>query len=97
MPRAIILDSKDNVATLIDNGLGGEGVSLIGADAAHVSLTADVPYGHKCAIKAIPAGGDIVKYGQVVGLATAAIAVGDHVHVHNVESRRARGDTKGSA
>ena len=35
---------------------------------------------------------DIRKYGQVVGRATADIRTGDHVHVHNVEALRGRGD-----
>lgn len=40
--------------------------------------------GHKYAIRAIAAGEDVVKYGMSIGHATADIAAGEHVHVHNV-------------
>ena len=40
--------------------------------------------GHKYALRDIAAGEDIVKYGMPIGHATAAIAKGEHVHVHNV-------------
>jgi altronate dehydratase small subunit len=63
-----------------------------------LTLRADIPFGHKFAIRTIPKGGLVHKYGQVIGISTAAIEAGDHVHVHNVDSRRARGDlTKGAS
>jgi altronate dehydratase small subunit len=37
-------------------------------------------------------GDSIIKYGEVIGVATREIAPGQHVHVHNLESRRGRGD-----
>ena len=40
--------------------------------------------GHKVAIKAIPAGQEVKKYGQVIGVATQDIAPGSHVHLHNL-------------
>ena len=43
-------------------------------------------------MRAAARGDEIVKYGQVIGHASKAIAVGEHVHVHNVESARGRGD-----
>lgn len=41
------------------------------------------PAGHKIALRAMAPGDPVVKYGQVIGYATAAIAPGDHVHSHN--------------
>jgi altronate dehydratase small subunit len=37
-------------------------------------------------------GATILKYGQVIGRASRAIRPGEHMHVHNIESSRARGD-----
>ncbi|MDP1993088.1 MAG: SAF domain-containing protein [Syntrophales bacterium] len=34
----------------------------------------------------------IVKYGEPIGIATQDIRIGQHVHVHNLESARGRGD-----
>ena len=42
--------------------------------------------GHKYAARPIAAGENVVKYGQVIGVAKADIAVGEHVHTHNVRS-----------
>ena len=44
------------------------------------------------AARAIAAGEPVLKYGEVIGLASQDIAPGQWVHVHNVESARARGD-----
>jgi altronate dehydratase small subunit len=40
----------------------------------------------------ISKGQDVLKYGEVIGQATQDISEGKHVHVHNVESLRGRGD-----
>ena len=92
MLRAIVLHPDDNVATLIDAGRAAQSVQLSGVAEGQLELRADVPFGHKCATRAISKGDAVRKYGQVVGRATASIGVGDHVHVHNVEALRGRGD-----
>ncbi|MFG1357614.1 UxaA family hydrolase [Xanthobacter pseudotagetidis] len=97
MPRAIVLDPSDNVATLIDPARKAEAATLGGARSGTVTLAADVPFGHKIALADIAVGANILKYGQVIGRATAAIPAGAHVHVHNVEALRARGDVSGRA
>ena len=53
---------------------------------------AAIPSGHKIALRAVPAGAPVRKYGQAIGRASAPIAPGEHVHVHNVEGIRGRGD-----
>jgi len=92
MPRAIVLDRRDNVATLIDTGSAGDRCALQGEAEGTATLAQDVPFGHKVCVRAAARGDAIVKYGQVIGHASEAIAVGEHVHVHNVESARGRGD-----
>ncbi len=92
MPRAIVLNRSDNVATLIDRAEAGERCALQGEAAGEVVLRQAVPFGHKVCVRDTPAGGDIVKYGHVIGKAAKDLAVGEHVHVHNVDSARGRGD-----
>ena len=96
MPRAVVLHKEDNVGTLIDSASKGEACTLQGERTGSVPLAADIAFGHKVCIAATAAGGDILKYGQVIGRATKAIAAGEHVHVHNVESGRGRGDKSGA-
>lgn len=54
----------------------------------------DVKFGHKFAIKDIKKGEHVIKYSESIGTATKDISIGEHVHVHNVESDRGRGDKK---
>lgn len=78
MPRiALTVHPDDNVATLLDVRVEDR------VTQAGLVLTADVPFGHKVALRPIPEGAAIVKYGVPIGAATTAIAAGDHVHVHN--------------
>jgi galactarate dehydratase len=49
-----------------------------------ITTTGSVPMGHKVALKAIPEGEAVIKYGQLIGNATRPIAAGDHVHTHNL-------------
>lgn len=70
----------DNVALCLDPVAAGD--ALPGG----VIATEPVASGHKIALAAIAAGAAVRKYGQVIGLASAAIAPGAHVHVHNVSA-----------
>jgi len=94
MARAFVLSTSDNVATLVDPVRIGDAVSLVGEGSAIVNAKAEIAYGHKLATRAIAKGEAILKYGKVIGQATQAISVGDHVHVHNVEALRGRGDKR---
>jgi altronate hydrolase len=51
-----------------------------------------IPSGHKIATAAIAKGAPVRKYGQVIGVATADIAPGAHVHVHNLAVSDLRAD-----
>jgi altronate dehydratase small subunit len=82
-PRLLMLDDRDNVLVATARIRAGETVAIAGS---RVILPADLPIGHKIACGAIAAGDKIVKYGAPIGSATAPIAVGELVHVHNVKS-----------
>ncbi len=78
---ALLLRPDDDVAVATRDLSAGSALDHAGGE---LVLTRTLPRGHKVAVRA-PAPGDAVhKYGQVIGRATAAIAPGDHVHVHNV-------------
>lgn len=91
--RAIVIDRRDNVATAVDHLTAGETIETVaGGLRSIVVLLTDIPFGHKYALEPIPAGTPVRKYGEVIGLASAAISPGEHVHVHNVEGIKGRGD-----
>ena len=83
-PPVILLDAKDNVATALTNLLAGTKV-VVGD--REVAVASDIPFAHKFALEDIGVGQPVVKYGEVIGLAKAPIARGDHVHRHNVDHR----------
>jgi altronate hydrolase len=60
--------------------------AVVETDAGPVALAAEVPAGHKIAVRARAPGEPVRRYGQVIGVATAAIAPGEHVHRHNLEA-----------
>jgi altronate dehydratase small subunit len=93
MEKAIVMDGSDNVATALDELQAGDVVSVpIGSDRFEVTMKESVSFGHKFALINIDKGNNVIKYGEVIGRATAAIEKGCHVHVHNIESLRGRGD-----
>ncbi|MBC7120058.1 MAG: UxaA family hydrolase [Candidatus Methanosuratus sp.] len=93
--RAIMVDESDNVATALTDLKKDAVVEAgIGQTSYKIKLRSDITFGHKFALKRILKGEHVIKYGEVIGRASKDIEVGDHVHVHNTESLRARGDLK---
>lgn len=91
--QAVVIGVKDNVATVVDDFKAGTPIHFfLGDQEQSVQLLQDVPLGHKIAIRDISKGEEIIKYGESIGGATLNIKVGEHVHVHNIESLRGRGD-----
>lgn len=85
----LILRDGDNVAVALRELPAGYRVELARDSVATRRV---IPAGHKLATCEIAAGDLILKYGETMGRATESIAAGDHVHVHNVEGLRGRGD-----
>lgn len=90
---AIIMKPQDNVCTVVEAvAAGTEITAACGEIKVTTQVLHDIPAGHKFAIKAISKGKNVFKYGEIIGLATQDIKPGQHVHVHNIESCRGRGD-----
>ncbi|GAA4836086.1 UxaA family hydrolase [Paenibacillus vulneris] len=95
---ALVMDAKDHVATAIKDLEKGQKISYrVQEQVREVVLLDAVPFGHKIAIEDIAQGTDIRKYGEVIGRTTVDIKAGQHVHVHNVEGIRGRGDQAAKA
>lgn len=78
---ALRVHASDSVAVALRDLSAGETISV---DGQAVLLRRDVPRGHKLALRAHAPGEAVIKYGLAIGRATAAIAPGDPVHVHNL-------------
>lgn len=95
LKMALKVDDKDNVATVFANGVrDGDTVELRDKKGRQEAITVfgTVPYGHKIAVEDIPLGQRIIKYGEVIGIATKNIRRGEYVHIHNLDALRGRGD-----
>ncbi len=97
MKVIIVMSAHDNVGNAVEDIARGDEVAYDVEGVRHTfTAVGDVPFGFKVAIKPIPAGGDIVKYKEVIGRAAVTIQAGECVHIHNVEGKRGRGDIEGS-
>ena len=89
MKPALIISDRDNVATALEALEAGRSIEIAGRT---IVLREPIPSGHKIALVDIAAGDAVVKYGSAIGMATATIPKGAHVHTHNLASSRGRGD-----
>lgn len=83
MTNALQIHADDHVATLLEPVAAGDSVT---AGSITLAANADIPKGHKIALRNIAAGAEVVKFGFPIGRATADIRAGDHVHVHNLQT-----------
>ena len=88
MKAVIVISQRDNVATALEPLDTGRRLEI----GAGVLVRERIPTGHKVALRPIAAGEAVIKYGSPIGTARIAIDAGQHVHVHNVDSDRGRGD-----
>lgn len=79
----IKINVLDNVAIALKDFATGE---VIEADNKQITISNDIPAGHKIALQAIPEGANIIKYGVPIGHATKEISQGEHVHVQNTKT-----------
>lgn len=93
MEKILTLNEMDNTGVAVDDVNKGEIVCYVKGNIM-MTLTAleTIPFGFKISLKDIPKGDDILKYGQIIGVAQRSIHIGELVHVHNVEGKRGRGD-----
>lgn len=89
----LVMSARDNVATALrDIGRGSKVSFHVESVARALTVLDDIPFGHKVAITDIAMDDCVVKYGEIIGRPTRVIQMGQHVHIHNVEGIRGRGD-----
>lgn len=77
MDLAIKIHPDDTVAVALSEILPG--AAVLGVNAVDT-----IPVGHKIALHAVASGQTVLKYGNVIGIASSDIAPGEHVHTHNL-------------
>jgi altronate hydrolase len=84
--QVILLHPADDVVIAKENLDADAAIYVVGA---RLQLLDAVHAGHKIARHALTSGSALRRYGQIIGYATADIAAGEHVHVHNLEAGEA--------
>ena len=92
VPQLLVHHKGDNVGVVVVEGLtaGTDMLCVVTEDNSDFTLTVghDVPIGHKVALADLAEGDTVLKYGQDIGRMVASAGTGDHVHVHNLKTRR---------
>jgi len=97
MANVIRIHPNDSVVMALHDLPAGEALELDGdAGALGIRTSNPIPFGHKVAIATIPDGQHVIKYGASIGVATADIAPGQHVHSHNLTSVRGAATATGA-
>ena len=91
-PQLLVHDHKDNVGVVVVEDLapGTDMLAVVTEDNSDFRITAKqaVPIGHKVALKDLAVGDTVIKYGEDIGKVVAPIAKGEHVHTHNLKTKR---------
>ena len=88
----VLHDARDTVAVVVVEGVkAGQHLSgWIMEDDKDLEVVAksDIPIGHKVALRDYKPGDTVIKYGVDIGKVVQPIARGEHLHVHNVKTKR---------
>ncbi len=82
--KLIKINPNDNVAVALDNISSGEIIEL---DGRELTTTESISRGHKVALTDIDCGNDIIKYGNIIAVATKDISEGSWIHTHNAKTK----------
>ncbi|MEO0362794.1 MAG: UxaA family hydrolase [Pseudomonadota bacterium] len=91
-PHLLVHHKSDNVGVVVVEGLkaGAEMLCVVTEDDSDFRLTAkaDIPIGHKVALKDFAPGDTAIKYGEDIGKFVGPAETGGHVHTHNLKTKR---------
>ncbi len=88
--RAILLAENDDVAAMLAAVEPQATVAVVLNSSCEtvrqLAARQAIPFGHKIALRDIASGARVTRYGFPIGIATADIRQGEHVHAHNMRS-----------
>lgn len=91
MVQFLVHEKEDTVGVATVDIKAGEvakGLLMDTQDPVEMKALKDIPLGHKIALKDAKAGDTVIKYGHDIGKVVAEIKAGDHVHIHNLKTKR---------
>jgi len=91
MIQFLVHEKADNVgvATVdVKSGETAQGLYMDNQEKIEMNALQDIPLGHKIALADIQVDASVIKYGADIGRVVAEIKTGEHVHTHNLKTRR---------
>ncbi|MCW8166159.1 UxaA family hydrolase [Verminephrobacter aporrectodeae] len=92
MIHCVLHDPDDSVAVVVTEGVqAGQVLTALILDedrTIQIPCKADIPLGHKVAMKDLAVGETVIKYGTDIGKVVAAVKAGEHAHVQNIRTKR---------
>lgn len=92
MIHFVVHEEGDSVGTIVVEDVKADS-ALVGwimeeDKTVNLPTISDIPIGHKIALKDLATGDTVIKYGVDIGRVIAPIKAGEHLHVHNVKTKR---------
>jgi len=88
----IIHDEKDNVGVVVIEKIKPNQECncwiMENDKSSKIQSISEIPLGHKIAMTDLKEGDTILKYGHDIGKVVKNIKKGEHVHVHNVKTKK---------
>ncbi len=88
----LVHEAADGVGVAVVEGLASNqeitGWVMKEDETINVKIISDIPIGHKVALKDFAVGDTVIKYNTDIGKVVAPIKKGEHLHVHNVKTKR---------
>jgi len=91
MIHFLVHDPADTVGVaVVDLAAGADvnGRDLSNNETLTAKTVEEIPLGHKLALRDFSVGDTVIKYGCEIGKVVAPIQAGQHVHVHNLKTKR---------
>ncbi len=92
IPDFLVHEAADVVGVVVVEGLKADqeitGWVMKEDETVKIKILNDIPIGHKVALKDLASGDTVIKYNTDIGKVVAPIKKGEHLHVHNVKTKR---------
>ena len=92
IPDFLVHEAADGVGVVVVEGLKANqeinGWVMKEDETVTIKILNDIPIGHKVALKDFAEGDTVIKYNTDIGKVVAPIKKGEHLHVHNVKTKR---------
>lgn len=91
-PHFVVHNADDSVGVVVvEDAKAGqelEGWVMETDGTIRVTAQADIPLGHKVAVRELAEGDTVLKYAHDIGRTIEAIPAGGYVHFHNIKTKR---------